>query len=321
MTAKYLAITGGVGGAKLALGLTHLLGADALAFVVNTGDDFEHLGWHISPDIDTLTYTLANLSNLDTGWGRRGETWHFIETLRTLGGETWFNLGDRDLALHALRTARLREGATLTTVTRELTTRLGIAHRLLPMTDAPVRTVVHTATGALAFQHYFVRDRCEPVVTGFSFAGAADARISSEVLRWLDDSALAGVILCPSNPFVSIDPVLAVPGLRERLRALPAPVVAVSPIVAGLALKGPTAKMMSELKVPQSAVAVAAHYVDILDGFILDHADAALLPRFEGSDLAAIAAPTVMVTLTDKIELARATLDLIHRLNADKKAH
>ncbi|MBI2799657.1 MAG: 2-phospho-L-lactate transferase [Gammaproteobacteria bacterium] len=321
MGAKYLAITGGVGGAKLALGLTHLEDSSALAFVVNTGDDFEHLGLHISPDIDTLTYTLADLSNPDTGWGRRGETWHFIETLRLLGGEAWFNLGDRDLALHALRTARLREGATLTAITRELTTRLGIAHSILPMTDAPVRTVVHTAAGALAFQHYFVRDRCEPAVTGFSFAGAADARMSSEVLGWLDDSALRGVIICPSNPFVSIDPVLAVPGLRERLRALPAPVVAVSPIVAGLALKGPTVKMMSELKVPQSAVAVAAHYADILDGFILDHADAALLPSFEGLDLAAIAAPTVMVTLADKIELARVTLDLIHRLNADKKAH
>lgn len=312
---KYLAITGGVGGAKLCVGLAHLLGPESLAFLVNTGDDFEHLGLHVSPDIDTLTYALSDLGNPDTGWGRRGESWNFIETVRQLGGEGWFNLGDRDLALHVLRTQRLRGGANLTEVTDGLKSSVGIAHGIFPMCDSPVRTVVHTLHGSLAFQHYFVRERCAPTVTGFSFEGAAAAVLNPAASAWLDDPCLAGVIICPSNPYVSIDPVLAVPGLRARLRTLRAPVVAISPIVAGLAIKGPTAKMMQELDVPQTAVAVAMHYLDILDGFILDAQDASLVDALATSDLAAIATPSVMVTLADKIALARTTLDFIHQLN------
>ncbi len=313
---KYLAITGGVGGAKLCVGLAALVGPESLAFLVNTGDDFEHLGLHISPDIDTLTYALADLSNPDTGWGRRGESWNFIATVREFGGEGWFNLGDRDLALHVLRSQRLRAGASLSAVTRELTTALGIAHEIWPMSDAPVRTKVHTAEGSLAFQHYFVRDRCAPAVTGFSFEGAAAATLNPAASAWLEDPRLAGVIICPSNPYVSIDPILAVPGLRARLRASRVPVVAISPIVAGLAIKGPTAKMMAELQVPQTALAVASHYRELLDGFILDAQDAALVDTVAASELAAIAAPSVMVTLADKIALARTTLDFLHQLNA-----
>ena len=313
---KYLAITGGVGGAKLCVGLAHVLGPESLAFLVNTGDDFEHLGLHISPDLDTLTYALSDLSNPDTGWGRRGESWDFIATVRELGGEGWFNLGDRDLALHVLRTQRLRGGASLTAVVRGLKSAMGIAHEIWPMSDAPVRTVVHTAQGSLAFQHYFVRERCAPTVTGFTFEGATVATLNPAACAWLEDPHLAGVIICPSNPYVSIDPVLAVPGLRARLRALRVPVVAISPIVAGLAIKGPTAKMMAELKVPQTAVAVATHYRDVLDGFILDAQDAALVDAVAASELAAIAAPSVMVTLADKIALARTTLDFLHQLNA-----
>lgn len=314
--AAYLALTGGVGGAKLALGLAQLLGPDELAFLVNTGDDFEHLGLHISPDVDTLTYTLSDLSNPETGWGRRFESWNFIESLQQLGGETWFNLGDRDLALHVTRTQGLREGRGLTAVTDEIRQRLGVAHPIFPMSDDAVRTVVHTATGRLAFQHYFVRDRCVPAVSGFEFVGAAAARPSAQALAWLNRADLSGVILCPSNPYVSIDPILALPELRECLRHLRAPVVAISPIVAGLAIKGPTAKMMQELQVPQTATAVAAHYRDLLDGFIVDVADAGLISVIAGSDLAAIAAPTVMVTLADKIALARTTLEFIRQLHA-----
>jgi LPPG:FO 2-phospho-L-lactate transferase len=253
---KFLALTGGVGGAKLALGLRELFGPDQLAFLVNTGDDFEHLGLHVSPDLDTLMYALSGLSNPDTGWGRTDESWQFIDTLRGLGGEAWFNLGDRDLAVHVLRSARLRAGQPLSAVTRELNTALGTRHSIWPMSDDPVPTVVHTADGPLAFQHYFVRERCAPSVTGFEFGGVAAARPLPEVLEWLADPALTGIIVCPSNPFVSIDPILAVPGLRDALRASAAPVVAVSPIVAGLAIKGPTAKMMAELAVPSTAAAV-----------------------------------------------------------------
>lgn len=313
--AAYLALTGGVGGAKLALGLAQLLGPDELAFLVNTGDDFEHLGLHVSPDVDTLTYTLSDLSNLETGWGRRGESWNFMESLKQLGGETWFNLGDRDLALHVIRTQGLREGRGLTAVTDEIRQRLGIAHPLFPMSDDPVRTVVHTTSGPLAFQHYFVRDRCVPAVSGFEFVGAAAARPSPQVLAWLNRADLMGVILCPSNPYVSIDPILALPGLRECLRQRRVPVIAISPIVAGLAIKGPTAKMMQELQVPQTAAAVAAHYRDLLDGFIVDAADAGLVNVIAGSDLAAIAAPTVMVTLADKIALAQTTLEFLRQLH------
>lgn len=316
MNPRYLAITGGVGGAKLCVGLARLLGPGQLAFLVNTGDDFEHLGLHVSPDIDTLTYALADLSNPDTGWGRRDESWHFIETLRGLGGEGWFNLGDRDLALHILRSQWLREGCGLAEVTDRMRKAHGIAHAILPMSDDPVRTEVHTATGTLAFQHYFVRERCAPVVTGFSFAGAGSASLNAEAAAWLADPTLAGIIVCPSNPFVSIDPILAMPGLRAALRECRAPVVAVSPIVAGLAIKGPTAKMMEELQVPQNAVAVAAHYGDIVDGFILDAADEALIPMLAARNLPAIATPSVMVTLEDKIALARATLAFIHSLYA-----
>lgn len=313
---KFLALTGGVGGAKLAVGLREVLGPDELAFVVNTGDDFEHLGLHVSPDLDSLMYALADLSNPETGWGRVGETWACLDTLQQLGGESWFRLGDRDLAVHLQRTTRLRAGASLSSVTRELNAALGTRHPIYPMSDDPVPTVVHTSAGPLAFQHYFVRERCAPGVTGFEFAGAAAARPLPEVLALLADPALTGIIVCPSNPYVSIDPMLAVPGFRAALRASRAPVVAVSPIVAGLALKGPTAKMMAELAVPTSADAVAAHYGDLLDGFVLDAQDAALLTRFEGARVAAIAAPTVMLTLDDKVRLATRVCEFARELRA-----
>ncbi len=311
---KYLALTGGVGGAKLCVGLAQCLEPSALAFAVNTGDDFEHLGLHISPDLDSLTYALADLSNPETGWGRRGETWHFIETLRSLGGEGWFNLGDRDLALHVQRTLRLRAGASLTQTTREVTRALGIHHAVIPMSDQPVRTIVHTLDGPLAFQHYFVRERCQPAVTGFAFDGAANAVTNPALMEWLADEALAGVIICPSNPYVSVDPILALPGLGEALRVRGVPIVAVSPIVAGLAIKGPTAKMMQELQVPRSATGIATHYQGLIDGFIVDDSDAALVPALQATGLSAIAAPTLMVTLADKIALAHITLEFIHAL-------
>lgn len=306
---RVLAITGGVGGAKLALGLAHLLGPDEVAFAVNTGDDFEHLGLQIAPDLDTLTYTLSGLANQDLGWGRQDETWHFMSALEALGGETWFRLGDRDLAMHVTRTRMLAAGASRTAVAAHLARSLGVAHRILPMSDDPVRTTVLTADGPLAFQHYFVRDRCAPAVTGFEFAGSSDARPAAALMDWL--ASADAVVICPSNPFVSVDPMLSLPGFRQALRTARAHVVAVSPIVGGGAIKGPTAKMMRELGVPTEADQVAAHYGDLLDGFVLDAQDAALADRI---GTATVVTNTVMLTLADRISLAESVLEFVARL-------
>ncbi len=307
--ADYLAITGGVGGAKLALGLSRVLGPEEVAFAVNTGDDFEHLGLTICPDMDTLTYTLAGIANPAAGWGRQDETWAFMETLEALGGETWFRLGDRDLALHAWRSEALRAGRSLSQVTAHIARRLGVQHTILPMSDDPVRTVVITPDGPLPFQHYFVRDRCAPTVTGFEFRGAEQAALNPAIARLLP--GLKGIIICPSNPFVSVDPLLAMGDTRERLSALSVPVVAVSPIVGGSAIKGPTAKMMAELRIPTSAAAVAAHYQGLIDGFVLDERDAHL----DGTlGVPTVVTDTVMVTLANRIELARTTLAFLDSL-------
>ncbi len=315
---RVVALTGGIGGAKLALGLTRLLEPDELSFVVNTGDDFEHLGFHISPDVDTLTYTLAEEANPETGWGRRDETWHFMEALERFGGETWFRLGDRDLALHTFRRTRLDAGATLTQATREICGKLGIAHDVWPMSDDPVRTRVRTPDGALAFQHYFVRDRCAPAVTGFEFAGVETAAVNPELVTALQGPVRA-VVICPSNPFVSVDPIVDIPGMRDLLRGTGAPVLAVSPIVGGQAIKGPTAKMMRELAIPATAEQVAAHYAGLITAFVLDERDAAAQPAIEALGLDTVVAQTVMVTLQDRVDLACAVLDFIDRLRADPR--
>ena len=306
---KCVALCGGVGGAKLALGLVHILPADDLTLIVNTGDDFTHLGLHISPDLDTVMYTLAGLANAQQGWGREGESWAFMSALRKLGGEDWFQLGDLDLATHVERTRRLVAGEPLSRITRDLFVALGVGARVLPMSDDPVRTRIHTAAGELAFQHYFVRDKCEPAVTGFHFAGSERAAPAPGVLAALRDPRLACIIICPSNPFVSIDPILSVPGIADALRAASAPVIAVSPIVGGRAIKGPTAKMMRELGVPQTAGAVAAHYAGLLDKFMVDETDAALIPQLTAAGLVCEAAQTVMQSLQDRVNLARSVLD------------
>jgi LPPG:FO 2-phospho-L-lactate transferase len=299
-----VALSGGVGGAKLALGLSRVLPAEDLTIVANTGDDFEHLGLSISPDIDTLVYTLAGLANPELGWGRRDETWNFMDTLGTLGGAGWFRLGDRDLAMHVERTRRLRRWETLTEITADMCRRLGIGARILPMTDGRMRTRVRTATGWLDFQDYFVRLRCEPVVEELMYEG--DAQPQPEFLAALADPALTAVVICPSNPFISVEPILALPGVREALHACRAPVVAVSPIIAGRAVKGPTAKMMTELGLDASARAVAEWYGELLDAYIVDHADAGSM---DGVRPRVTAAKTLMVSLEDREALARVVLD------------
>ena len=305
----YLAITGGVGGAKLALGLSRFLGPEEVVFAVNTGDDFEHLGLQISPDIDTLTYTLAELSNTTLGWGRADETWSFLETLESLGGETWFKLGDRDLALHTIRTRMLQQDHTLTEVTAHIARTLGISHRILPMSDDAIRTTVFTTDGPLAFQHYFVRDRCKPTVTGFEFTGSERASLNPLIDAMLSD--LKGIIICPSNPFVSVDPLLSIPRVRQALRDATAPIVAVSPIVGGTAIKGPTAKMMRELDMPLSASAVAEHYGDLIDGFVLDVQDSDLHNTL---NVPTIVTQSVMVSLADRVALGRVAVEFLNTL-------
>ena len=301
---KILAITGGVGGAKLALGLSKVLPPEALMFAVNTGDDFSHFGLHIAPDIDSLTYALAEQNNSELGWGRAGETWQFIDTMESLGGESWFRLGDKDLALHMRRTQLMHDGASLTEATAVIADAMGIKHTIAPMSDQPVRTIVHTDQGELAFQHYFVRERCQPKVSGFDFAGVSQAQLNPTIKDFLQQCD--GVIICPSNPFVSVAPLLALAGARAALAELP--VIAVSPIVGGIAIKGPAAKMMTELNIPASAPAVAAHYGDLLNGFVMDTTDAEQASQLNTPNLVT---NTIMNTLDDRIALARACLTFL----------
>ncbi len=301
-----IALSGGVGGAKLALGLSRILPPEELMVVVNTGDDFEHLGLSISPDIDTVTYTLSGLANREVGWGRHDETWSFMETMESLGGDTWFRLGDRDVALHVVRTQRLRAGETLSAVTDDLCKRLGIGPRVIPMTDDRVRTRLKTDQGWLDFQDYFVNRRCEPVVSELAFEGAAAATPHPEFMAALADPALQAVVICPSNPFISVEPILAIPGVRAAMVACKAPIIAVSPIIAGRAVKGPTAKMMTELGLDPSAGSVAQRYADLLDGYVIDHADMAEVVSI---DARVTLAQTMMTTIEDREALARTVLD------------
>lgn len=307
-----LALTGGIGGAKLALGFAKVMDPGQVSFVVNTGDDFEYLGFHVSPDVDTLVYTLAGEANAEAGWGRRDESWHFMRAAGQLGIETWFRLGDRDLALHVYRRQRLAEGATLTEVTREICRRLGVAQAVLPMSNDPVRTRVLTPDGPLAFQHYFVRDRCRPAVIGFEFDGIEDASINPEISAVLSSgtsgNGLDAIVICPSNPFVSVDPILGLPGIRDMFRSAGVPIIAVSPIVGGDAIKGPTAKMMRELGTPASATAVAGHYRNLITGFVLDECDADRESEVADLGLATTVTRTVMSSLDDRMALARDVL-------------
>ena len=304
-TGTVVALSGGIGGAKLALGLYRVLPPGALTVVCNPGDDFDHLGLRICPDADTVLYTLAGIANPEAGWGRAGETWAFMEALAKLGGETWFQLGDGDLALHVERTRRLADGEQLSHIAADIARRLGVHARVVPACDETVRTVVRTPGGRLAFQHYFVRDRCGPVVAGFEFEGAQSARPCAAVLEALAHDSLRCVVVCPSNPFISIDPILAVPGMRDAIRAAGAPVVGVSPIIGGGAVKGPTAKMMRELGLEVSNRAIELHYGDMVDAWIVDAADA---QDAAGFDRPVRTAPTLMRTDADKDALAREVL-------------
>jgi LPPG:FO 2-phospho-L-lactate transferase len=312
-----IAISGGVGGAKLALGLSRVLPPSQLTIIGNTGDDFEHLGLKICPDLDTVMYTLAELSNKELGWGQAGESWQFLEALERLGGESWFRLGDRDMATHIQRTALLKSGESLSTATTKLCRTLGIEHPIVPMSDDQIATRVHVRSGeTLAFQHYFVRDRCQPEVTGFEFSGLEQSNPSAGFLAALQDPHLDAIIICPSNPFVSVDPVLKIPGVAGAIQEASGPTLAVSPIIGGEAIKGPAAKMMAELGMPQSALAVAQHYVGRVDGFVIDQADEHLAAEIENLGMKCFVTNTLMVSLQDRIKLGESCLAFAGQLRA-----
>jgi LPPG:FO 2-phospho-L-lactate transferase len=300
---KIVALAGGVGGAKLAHGLAEILSPEDLTVIVNTGDDFEHLGLYICPDLDTVCYTLAGIANFETGWGRANESWNAITNVEKLGGPNWFRLGDQDIATHLERTRRLKEGKSLSQITHEFCKAWDIKHVILPMSDTSVRTIVDTYEGELAFQEYFVHRRCEPRVKGFRFDGVDSAEPAPGTCEAIDSAD--AVIICPSNPWVSIDPILRVIGKINK------PIVAISPIIGGKTVKGPAAKMYAELGIEPSALAVAEHYRGLLTGFVLDNVDAEFAKEISAKSLVT---DTLMQNIADRARLANDVLHFIGSL-------
>jgi LPPG:FO 2-phospho-L-lactate transferase len=302
---KVVALAGGVGGARLADGLAQVLPPEDLTIVVNTGDDFEHFGLYICPDLDTVCYTLAGLVNPVNGWGRSDETWRVLETVEFFGGPAWFRLGDRDLGLHLERTRRRHAGQPLSQIVQHFCQVLGIRPRVLPMTDDFTPTWVYTTDGEMPFQEYFVRRQCQPIVTGFRFQGADRASPAPGVLDAIRQADL--VVLCPSNPWVSLDPILSIPGLRSVVAVRP--VVAVSPIIGGQTVKGPAGKMFAELGILPSAAAVARHYADLLNGFVIDQMDAGLEPEIQELGMQTLLTDIIMKTPLDRVRLSKEVID------------
>ena len=304
-------LSGGVGGAKLVLGLSQVLNNDDFMTIVNTGDDFVHLGLKICPDIDTIIYTLAELVDQERGWGLKDESWNFLDKTKLLGGESWFNLGDKDLATHVHRTQRLAKGEDLTSITKNLASSFGVEAKIVPMTNDLVSTVVETQEGDLAFQHYFVRDRCLPIVKRFRFEGIKSSVINPSIKEYGEENNKSAVLLAPSNPFVSIDPIIGVPGMTEELVKMKGPKIAISPIINSKAIKGPAAKMMQELGIPSTSIEVTNHYKGLIDAVVIDHADAALSETIEDMGIKVFVTNTVMHSLKEKITLANECLNFI----------
>ena len=317
--ARVLALCGGVGGAKLAHGLSRILAPEELFVAVNTGDDFEHAGLPVSPDLDTVMYTLAEAADPDRGWGIAGETWRFMAMLAPFKELSWFNLGDKDLATHLRRAQAQRAGLDLDQATRSLCHSFGVRHRIFPMSLERLRTVVVTAQGRLPFQDYFVRLGCRPRARAVEFDGAGRADPHPLFDSLLTGDGLRAVILCPSNPFLSIDPILSLETLRSRLRAVGAPVVAVSPIVGGKALRGPAAKLMEEMNLPVNNLSVAEHYRDFLDGLIIDKADRHETGAIERLGIRVKTAAAIMRSTQDRIALAETCLRFAAQLQSPRR--
>jgi LPPG:FO 2-phospho-L-lactate transferase len=305
---KIVALAGGVGAAKFLSGLIRVVPPEDVTVIVNTGDDFRWMGLYVCPDLDTVTYTLAGLANPQTGWGIKEDTFHALDRLKALNCDTWFRIGDMDLATHLYRTEMLQGGAGLSQVTHNICRRNGILCRILPMTDSPVPTLVHTNEGTLPFQDYFVRRRCEPSVTAFTFQGMEKAKPAAGVLEALESAD--GIIVCPSNPFISIGPILAVPGVREALRRTPPKIVAITPVIAGKSVKGPTVAMMENLGLKVAAASVAALYMDFLDVFVLDRCDYGLAAEITSMGLKPHLAATLMDCEEARLKLARSVMEL-----------
>ncbi|MFP6680111.1 MAG: 2-phospho-L-lactate transferase [Dehalococcoidia bacterium] len=305
-----LALAGGVGGAKLALGLCRILAPDDLTVVVNTGDDETFYGLHVSPDIDTVTYTLAGLANPETGWGFDGDTFNALETLGTLGADTWFGLGDHDLALHIRRTDLLRSGMTLSEVTLELAGRMGVRHRIAPMSDQPVKTIVNSTDGEMSFQEYFVHQRSNPDVNGLRFDGVMDALPSPAFVESIKKAS--AIVFCPSNPFLSLDPILEIPTVKDRMIKSGVPRIVVSPIIGGKAVKGPAARIFETLaQTPPSALAVAEHYAGMGTHFVMDSEDEQSRIAVESLGYSVLVTDTLMNTEAHKIALARSVCQMV----------
>jgi LPPG:FO 2-phospho-L-lactate transferase len=299
---KIVVLAGGVGGSKMVNGLAQLLPPENLFIVANTADDFEHLGLCISPDLDTIMYTLAGVNNLKTGWGRADETWQTMEAVQQLNGPTWFNVGDKDLANNLLRTQWRRQSYPLSWITAQLCRRFGVKQTLMPMTDSPVQTILHTDQGKLAFQDYFVRRRCQPVVSKIEYEGVAQAEANREILNAIRLADL--IVLAPSNPLLSLDPILALPGLARLIKAAAAPVIGISPLIGGKAVRGPAAKLMWELDMEPSPVGVAQHLWHVLSGFVMDSVDRLHRSRVEALGMRVLCTGVLMTSLEDQARLA-----------------
>ena len=305
---RIAALAGGVGASKLLLGLYDVMEPNDLTAIVNTGDDITMHGLKISPDLDIVTYTLAELIDPKKGWGFRGETFHLLKRLAVYGRINWFNLGDRDLATHIHRTAMLADGKTLTDAAESIRVALGVKSRILPMCNEPVPTIIESNEGALHFQEYLVKRRAEPIVKSIRFDGVERATPAPGVLDAIAEADR--IVICPSNPLISIGPILAVKGIREALRARRVSVVAVCPIVGGKSLKGPSDKMLAELGHEASAKSVAKLYADLTGTFVIDPADESQRSAIESLGMKVAVIPTVMQSRSDKRKLARAILTL-----------
>ena len=316
MDKSILALCGGVGGAKLVQGLGKTLRPGNLFVLVNTGDDFHHLGLPVSPDLDTVMYTLAGVADQAKGWGIAGETWHFMEMISRFDDLSWFNLGDKDLATHLYRARAAREGLRLDEITRSLSRSFGIEHDIIPMSNDPVRTLVVTDRGTLAFQDYFVRLNCSPRVKAIKFAGCDKARVPGSFTDLLNENKPDAIIIAPSNPLLSIAPILSLEGVRSALQSASAPVVAVSPIISGKALKGPTAKIMEQMDMPVNNVSIAEFYRDFLDGLVIDNKDEHETGEIEKLGIRVKTTGTLMNSIRDRIALAETTIRFADSLSA-----
>ena len=312
MQSKVLVLCGGVGGGKLAYGLSKIMSPEDIVFLVNTGDDFIHFDLNISPDLDTVMYTLAGLNDPKKGWGLRDETWKNLESLKEYGVDTWFKLGDKDLATHIRRTQLLKDGKKLSDVTRSLSQSLGVQHIILPMSEKPIQTIVKTDQGELAFQEYFVKYQCTPKVKEISNVGCETAEVPIYLKELINKNKFSGVIICPSNPYLSVDPILSINEIKTFLLETDIPILAVSPIIANDSIKGPTSKIMREMNIDPSVESIAQHYSGLIDVLVIDHKDTSCQPVTDS--MTYVTDSIYMSNSEEKISLATNCLEQLKKL-------